>query len=471
MSQASSIRMRSALAALALAILVAGCSDEAGEPTAVVPKVDVCHTGTLKAAITAVPEADVAAHIAHGDYFTSLQVNRDATPSTDGIHFTRLTDALSALRTGRLARNELVSAGCRITITAAAGSYNAEQFPLVVDVPDITLRGALAMNIDNDGRAVGNSLTGQESILEPSAPLTVVAAASTPIILVNAHPTGSAGNGFTVEGFVFRSGHDPAVDAGGQGVFSMRATGLTIQRNRFEGGFTESIDLRASSGEVLQNFLSGTAGTCDVCLAAPGKYRAVGNRLMAGGVPGITTSAVVGLVNPAGVEPLTLPATAEVWSDVLNNEVRDHKRIPVGAGIRVEAIGTGAPNVHNIVHSNISNNLLVGNRFGILIHGGFPVNGTDMKGDVDVSLSRNTIEQSCQAKLFVALTRHSMALGINTFPWLRNSTFNVNLGGNIDWNEAWYGNPAGLGNTLMVDGTVMPNGIKQAYSATTCPAT
>src|SRR5690606_30004271 len=122
------------------------------------------------------------------------------------------------------------------------------------------------------------------------------------------------------------------------------------------------IDLRASSGNVVQNELAGTAGTCDVCLSGPGRYRARGNKLEAGGIPGITLAAMVGLPVPDGVEPVVLTPTAETWGEIRNNEVRDHLRTPVGVGLRVETVGVMAPNVRNTMHAVLVDNLLVNNR-------------------------------------------------------------------------------------------------------------
>ena len=467
-----------------LSILLAACSSDlpverTGPNPHMTNLVPICHRGVGAPVMVAVAQAALAAHLEHGDYVTRILVSRDRTTPDDEVHFRRITSALASVRNGRLARGELTSAACPISIEVAAGIYRGtvaspappdlEQFPIVVDVPDIALRGAMMMERDAAGRATGNAVEGIETVLTPESPLPVVAAVSTPIILANGHPGGSAGNGLRVEGFVFQSGHDPAVSGGGQGVFSMRVSGLTVVGNRFERGFTESVDLRASSGSVLVNHLSGGAGTCDMCLAGPGVYRAAGNRLLAGGIPGITTSAVVGLPVRPEVEPYVLPASAETWSVVENNEVRDHQRVPVGVGIRVEAVGTGAPGVRNTVRSVIRNNLLVNNRFGLMVHAGFPVAGTELKGDAEVTLEGNLIQGSCQAKLLVALARHQRVLGLNNnFPYLLNSTFTLSLG-NLPWSEVWFGHPAGFGNTLVIDGVPMDHGSRQFYSASGCP--
>ncbi len=475
--------------ALTFPLLATGCATDtavlapdivsASHRNAAARKVSVCHTPAESPAILEVAGPALRAHLAHGDYVTTLLVRRDATSDDTGVQFNRITDALGAARAGRLARDEATSAACRITIDVSAGRFEGtaslatgalEQFPLMVDVPDITLRGALAMEIDPTGRATGASSTGHETVLASTTRLPVIASVQTPLIVANAHPDGSAAHGLIIEGFVFVSGPRPATEIGGQGILALRVQDIGIRGNRFEGGFSESVDLRAGSGDVLENHLSGPGGSCDICLAAPGRYRAIGNRIINGGIPGITTSAVVGLPVPAGVEPYALPATAEVWSEVRNNEVRDHLRIPVGVGIRVETVGTLAPNVHSTVHSVIQDNLISNNRFGIIIHAGFPVVGAPLTATADVTLGGNQIEASCQAKVLVSMSRHQRSLGLNaTLPYLQNSTYDLTLNGNVSWNEVWFDHPAGRGNTLVVDGAPIANGSRQFYSAATCP--
>ncbi|HKV50594.1 MAG TPA: hypothetical protein VJO52_05270 [Gemmatimonadaceae bacterium] len=473
----------------AATLLLAACSSEA--PTGTLLKADrvtasswtdtvsVCHRTLLRDAVLEIPGSALPAHLAQGDYPTTLIVSHTSDPSDDGIHFRRIGDALDAARTGRLARGESVAAACRITILVSDGTYQGsvnatasadiEQFPFIVDVPDITLRGALSMQLDEAGRATGEGTSTAVSTLTPIDPMPVIAGVSTPIIIANAHPGGSAGNGLTVEGFVFQSGHDPAVDAGGQGVLAVRATGLTIRGNRFEGGFTESIDLRGASGDVVHNHLSGTAGTCDICLAGPGRYRARGNRLLAGGIPGIVAAGPIGLHVPNGVEPFVLPATAETFAEIVNNEISDHTRVPVGAGIRLDALGPGAPNVVTTLHADIRRNHLVNNRFGIIIHAGFPVAGTALRGDIDATIRGNTFDQICQAKLLVSFSRHTTALGLTTAPYFLNTTYRLTLGRNLDWSEAWFGDPDGFGNQLIVNGQLIANGIRQFYDPVGCP--
>jgi hypothetical protein len=310
-------------------------------------------------------------------------------------------------------------------------------------------------------------------VLAPDAPLPFINTLSTPIMVATAHPGGSAGNGLVVEGFVFQSGHDGQGALGGQGILGVRATGLAIHGNRFDGGFTEKVDLRLTSADVTNNHFNGPAATCDLCLAGPGTFTASGNRILEGGIPGIVASPIVQLPLPGGVDPYALPASAETWATISNNDVRDHRRVPVGVGIRMDAIGVGAPNVHGTIHAVVQDNTVAGNRFGIIVHAAFPVAGADLRGDVDMTLDGNVFQGSCETDLLVSFARHSTGMGIdaNPRPYMLNSTFELTLNGDLQWGDVWVAHPDGFGNTLIVDGMTIPNGTRQFYDATGCPGT
>ncbi len=158
-------------------------------------------------------------------------------------------------------------------------------------------------------------------------------------------------------------------------------------------------------------------------------------------------------------------------AELRNNEVRDHLRIPTGVGIRTEAIGIGAPDVHGITHVGIHDNSLVNNRFALMFHGGFPEPDTKLKGDVDVKLGGNEMRQSCQANLLVALVRHRDVLGLDDLPYIEAFDLQGATGRKPVVEGAWFGNEAGHGNRLIVDGRLIPNGTRQFYSETSCPGT
>ena len=422
------------------------------------------------------------AHAAHGDHISEFVVDKASAQIGDGVHFGRIGDAIVAAREVRVARDEQETAACRITIVVAAGVYRGsvsqstdptfERYPLVIDVPDVTLHGALDMEIDASGRATGVGLNDGVTTLVASPSLVSVLNFSEPLLAVNGHPDGFKGNGVIVEGLAFQSGH-AGVDAliGGLGVLSLRVRDLVVSGNRFEAGFSESVDLRASSGRVDRNHFSGGGGTCDMCLAGPGDYGAEGNRLLAGGIPGILVVPATGLIVPPGrgIEVYVLPTSANVNATLVNNEVRDHLRQPVGVGIRVGAVGVGAPNVAGTAHVGAYDNVLVNNRFAMMVEAAFPMPNTLRKGDIELTLHGNVLSESCQNNFLVSFSRHRTALGLNTDPYLLNSSYTLSLGGNIAWDDVWYSHPAGFGNTLTVDGVVIPNGSRVAYDgARTC---
>ncbi len=478
------LRLPFATALIAFSI-ACNASDSSGPSGALI---SVCHLQGSAGAVTDIFLSQLAEHKSHGDYLARLDVSPSSTPG-DSIHFIRITDALAAARAGRLARGETDKAACRITIAAPAGTLRGstspssdptlERFPLMIDVPDITLKGALKMQVDAAGRATGSSEGGTVTTLAPAPALIVTGGSSQggvseELVVVNGTTAGPKGYGAVIEGFVFQSGRGADVTpVGGQGILALRVSGLVVRGNRFEGGFTESIDLRATSALVERNHLSGLGGSCDVCLAGPGDYAARDNRILGkGGIPGITVTAPVLLPVPEVIEQYTLPATALTTAALVNNEVMGHLAKPVGVGLRVEAIGVGAPNVAGNTKVTMTGNTLVGNTWGIIVHAAFPVAGTALRGDVSLTTSGNTISGSCQNDLFVSLTRHVTALGISqlTLPYSLNSTYTLALGSDLSWDKAWFAHPAGFGNSLIVNGQTMPNGSRNAYDATrVCP--
>ena len=476
------------LAALALIVaVVGGCApDSANAPTGTL--VSVCHMEGSVGTVTRIFLTDLAAHKSHGDYITRLDVDPSNAPG-DNIHFRRITDALAVARAGRIARNETSTAACRITIavvpatlkgsTAVSTDPLYELFPLVIDVPDISLIGAMKMQVDAAGRATGVADAGNITTFSPNPALIVpggssASGASEETIIVNGQTNGPKGNGAVIEGFVFQSGHGPTeTTTGGQGIFSMRVKDLVIRGNRFDGGFTESIDLRASSALVERNYLSGLGAACDICLAGPGDFTTRDNRILGkGGIPGISVTPILILPVPSMIEQLALPAAALITAALTNNEVKDHTAKPVGVGLRVDAVGNGAPNVAGTSKVTMTNNNLVGNTFGIIVHAAFPVAGTTLRGDVELTTSGNTFSKNCQTDFYVTFNRHQNGFGgTSPFPSiLLNSTYKLTLGSDIPWDQEWYSNPAGAGNTLIVNGQTMTNGARTSFDAAkVCP--
>jgi hypothetical protein len=441
-----------------------------------VSRVSVCHRSGATGTIVEVAAEDLARRLRQGDYLTSLVVSHASDQPSDGAHFRHISDALAAARAGRLARDEGRTAACRITITVAAGNFRGtsgdvrgrdlEHFPLVVDVPDLTLRGSMVMRLDANGRATGGAVDHVVTALTPIEPLGIPVDAAVPLVLANGHPGGSAGHGLTIEGFVMRSGW-AGLGSGSYAVFAIRVRRLVIRGNRFEEGFDVPLDLRETSASIVRNHISGT-GLCDICLAGPGTFKVTGNRLLAGALEGILTTPAIDATFAPGVEPSRSAATAVLSAEITNNEVRDHRRLPSGAGIRIGAVGLGTPDVHGTSHVTIRDNLLVNDTFAMMVEGSFP--GEKSRGDIDVTLGGNVFRQSCQADLLVGFARHTTALGLQDDFYMVNSTYRLSLGGDLRFSEAWFSNPKGFGNQLVVNGRTIAHGKRRFFDAESCPA-
>lgn len=462
---------------LSAASLLASCSNNGladidPEPG---PTLSVC--AARSGIVSEIPVASLPLRIVSGDYAVNLVVDKDAA-GDDGIHFKRITDALGFVHNGRIARGEAESAACRITISVPAGVLNAsaspsadptvEHLPLVIDVPDVTLRGALRMQVDANNRATGESTGGATTAFAPSPSLKLQGtssqtAISERTIIINGHPDGTAGNGAIVEGFVFQSGRAAGdTTVGGQGIGTFRVKNVVIRGNRFDGGFNSSVDLQASSATVEKNKMSGRGSSCDVCLAGPGDYVVRDNRILDGGIPGVLILPTGKFPSPVEVEPYVLPATALVTALVDNNEVTGHLRKPVGVGLRVGAIGVGASKVAGMSRVTFSRNNLVNNTFGIIIEAAF-VDTAGRRGDIEVTTSGNTISRSCQSDMLVTLSNSQTGIGIQNGLYLMNSSFDLKLGGDIAWGSAWFANAAGFGNSLKVNGEVISVGVTASY--------
>jgi hypothetical protein len=466
--------------------LLSSCSDSI---TRVQESVSVCHMSGVTGNVIDIEASELVEHSAHGDYVASLTVRRASGKNGDGIHFARITDAIASARAGRMLRGETSSAKCRIVISVAPDLYigrfndttNAglEELPLTIDVPAITLLGSFVMPVDSKGRAtgtVGGSAGTSQTILAANPGLVSIKTGNVldkyaePLIVVNGHPNGPRGDGAVIEGFIFRSGNDAeGVAVGGNAIWAIRAQDLLVRGNQIEGGFSEPIEMRASVGRVERNLLTGKGGSCAICLFGPGDYQVTDNRQtgLTGRLSVLFFPTIYAAV-PPNAEPLVLPSSALVTGLVRNNEFRDHQEVPFGIGVRVAAIGPGAPDVIGTARITVEDNDLSNNRFAVVAEAGFLVANTAQRGSIELTLKGNTLSESCQVGLLVALNSQATAIGTQSGLSTRNSSYTIRLGDDIPWSNVWYSHPAGAGNSLMVDGQPISTGSRVTYDARGC---
>ncbi|HZK77857.1 MAG TPA: hypothetical protein VFC35_03040, partial [Gemmatimonadaceae bacterium] len=171
---------------------------------------------------------------------------------------------------------------------------------------------------------------------------------------------------------------------------------------------------------------------------------------------------------PPNVDQLVLAATALVTATVTNNEFRDHQEVPFGIGVRVAAVGPGAPDVIGTARVVAQDNDLSNNRFGVVAEAGFLVANTARRGSIELTLKGNILTGSCQVGLLVAFNSQSAAVGLQSGLPTQNASYTITLGGDIPWTDAWYSHPGGTGNTLTVDGQPVATGSRASYDPKGC---
>jgi len=474
------------LPAAAVVAVLASCSDSTAPPRG--ETLSVCHVSGTTGSIIDIRSSEMQEHRAHGDYAARLIVKKGSALNGDGIHFARITDAIASARASRILRGETAAALCRVSIAVLPGVYTGsvndtlglglEELPLTIDVPDISLLGSSIISLDVKGRPTGaaSASEGNSTTLVASPGLVSIKTGNVldkyaePLIVVNGHPDGPRGDGAVIEGFIFQSGNiaENAV-VGGNAVWAMRVTGVVVKRNLIEGGFAEPIEMRASAGRVEANLMTGRGGSCAICIFGPGDYHVIANRQV--GLTGrlaVLVFPTISAAVPPGVEPLTLPSSALVTAEVANNEFRDHQEVPLGIGVRIAAIGPGAPNVDGTARVVVKDNDLSDNRFGVVAEAGFPVANTALRGGIDLTLKGNTLSGSCQVGLLVAFNSQGTVTGSGSGVSTKNSSYSIHLWNSFAWEDAWYLHPDGAGNSLTVDDEIIESGSRSAYDPKGC---
>jgi hypothetical protein len=484
MQRYRAIALLTAVSAAAFVASCAGTDEPVVGPTGEL--LSVCHLSGATGTLIELHASELGQHRSHGDYVAKLLVDKKGVGSADSIHFARVTDALSIARAGRIARKELSSASCHITIAVGPGIFQGrfgessdptfERFPLVIDVPELTLQGSFLMPVDANDRAVGAATydhANPPTTLVASPGLVSIVTGSAldkyaePLILVHSHLVGSVADGVVIEKFILQSGNAaPDAVMGGNAVWAMRAKRLVVRNNQIEGGFSEPIELRSSVARVEHNYLTGKGLSCALCMFGPGDYQVISNRQTGlANRLGVLIFPTIFAAVPPGVDQLELGATALVTVLVQNNDLRDHQEVPFGIGLRVAGIGPGAPNVVGMARVDAVGNDLSNNRFGIIVETGFPVAGSSLRGDIDLTLDNNVLKASCETPLLVSLNSQQTATGRNAQPSSRNSTYTITFGADVTWNDVWYSHPAGAGNILSVNGATIANGARVPYDA------
>lgn len=435
-------------------------------------KIDVCHrTGngahTLQVAAPAWP-----AHRAHGDYPTTLIVD-PAASNDDLFAYPRLTRAVQVADSIRRVNNERTVGACRITIDVAAGSWQGgytsassalERFPLAIVVPDITLQGALALATDAEGRAQESAGDTHASRLVPDAN----APRGSAVVLVSSDAAGFVAHRTSIRGFHWIAGSNTQLAAIG----AQRVTGLSVAGNLFEGTFSGALDARGIDARVSGNVVRGHAA-CGFCLAGPGRFEVVENRLEAGAFVGVFVAAAVERAGfPLGTNPLNLsvpddvvPTAPRVDATVTHNLMTGYTLQQAGLGAAVRVVSFSPSPLLSAraqsVSARVQDNEFARVTFGVIVDANLLASDGSITGSTttDLILARNRATQVCRAPLVLAFSRVSQLVApAPTFPYVAHSTLRITSDAGVVPSNAWRDHPAGLGNTLSFNGVPLAEG-------------
>ena len=148
--------------------------------------------------------------------------------------------------------------------------------------------------------------------------------------------------------------------------------------------------------------------------------------------------------------------------------MKNHFYEPVGAALRVGAVGIGAPNVVGTAHVTANGNLFHFNTFGVLVEAAFPVAGTALHGDIDLTLagnqhSRRTASTTCSSRSAGTRPCFSASRTFRTCTTRRTRSRSAETCSGATPGTAIL--QAMATRSIPVDGDTIPNGARVAYDA------
>jgi Right handed beta helix region len=403
-----------------------------------------------------------------------LYVDVAASPGGDGSKqapFRRITDAVNYVRGFPLGRGFeiLVEPGTYV------GRYSntdpgLEDLPIVLDYPNLKLKGSTSMLADENGLPTGEIEPGRKSLLIAQPPL---ATDQNLISITGTNPLLS-GQGVEVSKLTLDGGNAPTA-ARGTVIFVRLVQDFVIRNNYVTGGAFQGIQTTASSGKIQGNYITQVG--CGACIFAgsttsPANVTFSGNRSNNNFFGGV-------LLNGAGISD---PAFDRLSAVVDGNDLSDSKANPVvsqGFGVRVIVVRHDPPDqgTSGNVTATISNNRISNNRFGFSIDAGFPYRtfptGTSNpdarlhNGTLSLSLKDNEVIGNLMSPALISFTRNSATLApsqLTQWKYLEHSTFDI-TDSDGELNGYWLDHPVFdsidgrlLQNILRINGVEISNG-------------
>ena len=356
------------------------------------------------------------------------------------------------------------------------GSYDKkgpgiiEPLPILLDVPNLEMRGDTVLTLDAYGWPTG-AVNGTETSFTATPFLGGGFPPDRFMFLVGPTSDRLTGADVTIDGFVLDGGMTGAklngVAIGLDRVASASIAGNVITRAHF------AVFARASTAAILGNFIHDcfvgpvlNAGPA----TSPASYLFQDNRSVRNDEAGVTLWAT-GVVHTWDPALISVPADAVYdtnHADVIHNDLSDNDFFGGGAAgilcaMYVPVLHAGHATAHLTV--DVEGNRIAGNTIGIVVDAGFSwrANAQPLTATFHGTFANNEVTANDLAPALVTFNRTAAALKLNpsalkSYKYLEDSLYELI----VDDDELagfWYDNPASdpvsdvvLDNILLVNG-------------------
>jgi hypothetical protein len=386
-----------------------------------------------------------------------------------GNPFQTITQALNKARVDRGIKQE------PIIILVAPGNYfgtytrpvprKLEALPLLLDIPNLLLRGATTLTLDSQGVPSG-IVKGTSTSLRASPALS-----DSNQFLLLIGPTSSTGlpvSRVTVAALILDGGSAaPELDGAGVGVD--RAQGFEILGNVMRGAFF-GVVARASTGVIGENLMtpltigSNLEGGNQTSRAS---YVFTQNSAVRNSLGGVILFGD-GQLNRWDPNLLEIPSGTTFdtsFASVSGNDLSQNSDPHISFGMRcsqhVFSPDLAATPTSQLTLS-VTGNRISKNSFGIIVDAGpiFRFFGHPFESTLEGTFQNNNIDQNTRSPALITFTDISAALAqkkklspeVLTLQYLQNSTFRL-LDSDGELNGFWFDNPS----TDPLDGRTLNN--------------
>lgn len=350
-----------------------------------------------------------------------------------------------------------------------------ESLPLILDVPNLELRGETVLTFDTQGLPTGFE-KGTETMLVASPTLT--GSSFTPnqhLLLVGPTSQILDGSNVSIDHFVLDGGLSPHgisfhwSTGLGADIGIDRVPGFAINENIFSGTFM-GVFARASSGSMQRNLMRQIyvgallTGGSD---ASPASYVLSQNRSRGNVAGGLILSSTIG---HSALDPTLLPIASDALFDentatVSGNDLSENNMFEGSFGLRCTQIGPSQVQGGKLTVT-VTGNRIAHNSAGITIDAGFPfrANPGVLTATFRATFANNQVVNNVLTPALITFTRYDAALDqslLNQWKYLQQSTYELTVS-DSELNQFFFDNPAidplsgvNLNNTLTVNGVLL----------------